>query len=98
MEELAFRGYLQRRLQDSDFELCSQGKLTVLSVVVTAIIFGLLHGNLVGGFLFSVALSFVTSLRGRLSDAVFVHVGVNTALALAAIGSGHYELWLGSAR
>ncbi len=98
VEELAFRGYLQRRLQDSDFELCPQAKLTWLSVGITALVFGLLHGNLIGGVLFSLLLSGVTALRGRLSDAVFVHVGVNAALVLLAMATGHHELWLGGAR
>lgn len=98
VEELAFRGYLQRRLQDSDFELCPQAKLTWISVLVTALVFGLLHGNLIGGVLFSLLLSGVTALRGRLSDAVFVHVGVNAALVILAVATGHHELWLGGAR
>ena len=95
VQELAFRGWLQRRLQDRDFELVRQGSLTPLAVLLPALLFGLLNGNLLGGFFLSVLASGATSLRGRLSDAVFLHVGVRTALVIVAIGSGHHELWLG---
>ena len=97
-EELAFRGYLQRRLQDRDFELCPQGSVDLRAFALTSVAFGLLHGNLLGGLLIGFALSAATALRGRLSDAVFLHASVNASLVLAALATGHHELWLGAAR
>lgn len=92
-QELALRGYLQRRLQDEDFDLCPQGQLSPVAVLVPAFLFGLMSSNFLAGFFLSLVLSGATSLRGRLSDAVFLHVGVRFALVLVAFASGHHELW-----
>lgn len=97
-EELAFRGFLQRRLIQRDFELVEQNHLTPLSVCATALLFGLLHGNLLGGVAIGGLLAWATTWRGKLSDAVQLHVAINLALVLVAFATGRHELWLGAAR
>lgn len=97
-EELAFRGYLQRRLIERDFELVPQGLLTPLAVLPTVLLFGLLHGNLVGGVLIGALLAWATTWRGRLADAVQLHVAINGALLLAGLALDRPELWLGPGR
>jgi exosortase E/protease (VPEID-CTERM system) len=44
-EELAFRGFLIRRLLSADFDSLPLRSFTVFAVVVSSLIFGLLHGN-----------------------------------------------------
>ena len=97
-EELAFRGYLQRRLIERDFELVPQGLLTLLAVLPTVLLFGLLHGNLVGGVLIGALLAWATTWRGRLADAVQLHVAINGALLLAGRALDRPDLWLGPGR
>src|SRR5262249_15795068 len=43
-EELAFRGYLTRRLQAASFTDVPLGRFTWFSFVVSSVLFGLLHG------------------------------------------------------
>ena len=50
-EELAFRGYLTRRLIAADFQDVPLGRLTWLSFLVSSALFGALHGRWLAGIL-----------------------------------------------
>ena len=43
-EELAYRGYLMRRLSSEDFESISYNQVRFPAVALTAVAFGLAHG------------------------------------------------------
>jgi CAAX prenyl protease-like protein len=93
-EELAFRGYLARRLVQHDFEHLPLGRMTVWSVVVSSVLFGLLHGScwpagIVAGLVFSLALR----LRGRMADAVVAHATANALLCAYVLSTGNWLLW-----
>jgi membrane protease YdiL (CAAX protease family) len=85
-------------LIERDFELVPQGLLTLLAVLPTVLLFGLLHGNLVGGVLIGALLAWATTWRGRLADAVQLHVAINGALLLAGLALDRPDLWLGPGR
>lgn len=83
-EELFFRGFMLTRLR----RVWSVGP----AIVVTALAFGLIHGEWVHGLLatgIGLYLGLVTERSGSLIPAVICHVANNTASALlsAAIGS-----------
>lgn len=92
-EELAFRGYLVRRLQATDFESVPPARFTALSFVLSSGLFGLLHGQWLAGtaagMLFAVALY----RRGRLGDAVTAHAVTNALLAAYVLATGSWSLW-----
>ena len=48
-EELAFRGYLLRRLLSAHFDDLSTLRFTWLSFVVSSVLFGALHGRWLAG-------------------------------------------------
>jgi exosortase E/protease (VPEID-CTERM system) len=94
VEELAFRGYLTRRLVQHDFQALPLGRMTVVSVIASSILFGLLHGRcwpagIIAGLLFSLALR----LRGRLADAVAAHLTANALLCAYVLTTGNWSLW-----
>jgi exosortase E/protease (VPEID-CTERM system) len=93
IEELAFRGFLQRRLIGEDFAAVPQGKFTVLSLGVSALAFGLLHESWLAGALAGVAYSIACYRRGRLEDAVVAHATTNALLVLGSLVFGYRELW-----
>lgn len=83
-EELFFRGYLQTRLR----LVWSPGP----AILVTALAFGLIHGELVHGvlaFCIGLYLGLVTERSGSVIPAVICHVANNT-------GSVVLSAWLGS--
>lgn len=93
-EELAFRGYLLRRLQGADLTADMKGRWNWFAVPVSALIFGILHPDRwVAGTLAGVVYAWVFVRRGRLADAVIAHSVTNAALAAYVISTGHWALW-----
>jgi CAAX prenyl protease-like protein len=92
-EELAFRGFLTRRLQRIDFQEVPAGSFTWMSFLVSSVLFGLLHdrwlAGTVAGMLFGVALY----RRGQLSDAVLAHATANALIAAYVLIGGTWSLW-----
>ena len=92
-EELAFRGYLTRRLISSDFESVPPGRLTWVSFLVSSILFGVLHGRWVAGTLAGMAFALVYRRRGQLTDAVVAHAVANGLIAVDVLATGAWSLW-----
>ena len=92
-EELAFRGYLQRRIVSEDFASASLRRVTVASVVGTALCFGALHQAVVAAMTASLVYSAAGYLRGRLVDAVAAHATTNALIAVWVLAMGRWDLW-----
>ncbi len=93
VEELAFRGYLLRRLQGPNFESVPIGSLNLRSVVVSSLCFGLLHQSWLAGFAAGVSYALVIRNRGSLSDAVVAHGVTNLCLAVQVVALGTWGYW-----
>lgn len=93
-EELAFRGFLARRLMSADVESVPFRSLTVLSIVASSVAFGMLHGKLwMAGILAGLAFALVARLRNRLGEAVAAHAVANACIAIWVLSRGDYTLW-----
>jgi exosortase E/protease (VPEID-CTERM system) len=92
-EELAFRGYLMRKLIASDFASVNPGQFTWLSFLVSSLAFGALHRQwligIIAGMLFAVA----QYRRGYISDAVLAHSTANGVLSAYVLATGAWSLW-----
>ena len=93
-EELAFRGYLTRRLISADFEVVPLGQFSWLSLVASSVLFGAFHGHFwfagcLAGVLFAIALY----RRGRIMDAVLAHATANALVAVYAATTGSWQVW-----
>jgi exosortase E/protease (VPEID-CTERM system) len=91
-EELAFRGFLQRRLLARDFEAVPFDRFSWPSLIVSALAFGALHESFWAGTLAGIAYSAAAYRRGELADAIFAHATTNALLALAALVLGRWDL------
>ncbi len=92
-EELAFRGYLLRRLAGNELEPARVPRFTWLSFVVTSLAFGLLHTQWLAGTLAGMAFAGALYRRGRLADAVIAHMTTNGLIALAVLLGGRWSLF-----
>jgi exosortase E/protease (VPEID-CTERM system) len=92
-EELAFRGFLTRRLIAPDFEAVPPGRFTWLSFLLSSLLFGLLHGRWLAGTLAGMAYALAVYRRGRLSDAVLAHALTDARLAAYVLATGSWWLW-----
>ena len=93
-EELAFRGYLLRRIDAADFENVSFGKVSQMALAVSSVAFGLMHGNRwIAGSLAGLAYGLVVRRGGRIGEAVAAHAVTNALLAVWVIARGAWGLW-----
>jgi len=80
-EELAFRGYLLRRLISANFDDLSAVRFTWMSFVVSSVLFGALHGRWLAGTVAGMCCAGALSRRGRVDDAVLAHAITNALIA-----------------
>jgi CAAX prenyl protease-like protein len=93
-EELAFRGYLIRKLVGRDFENVPATRFTLFSFVVSSMLFGLLHTSWIAGTVAGALFAVATYYRGRVSDAIVAHMTANALIAVAVLGFGRWDLWI----
>jgi CAAX prenyl protease-like protein len=92
-EELAFRGYLLRRIVRDDFwdvDLSAAARRPV-AVIVSSLVFGLLHGAFIAGTLAGVAYALVLRHRGRLGDAILAHAVTNALVVGYTLLTGDWS-------
>lgn len=92
-EELAFRGYLTRRLISIDFESVPVGKFSWASLLISSAAFGMLHGRWLAGMVVGVLYALALYRKGRLGDAVLAHAVTNLFIAVTVLASGDWTLW-----
>jgi CAAX prenyl protease-like protein len=93
-EELAFRGFLIRRVMRPDFESLDSRQFSWLAVVISSAAFGILHGarwpaGIAAGLIYAAAYL----RRGRIGDAAAAHATTNLLIALTVLIVGQWNLW-----
>ena len=93
-EELAYRGYLMRRLNSADFDTLPFQSVHWTALGATAVVFGLAHGALwLPGIAAGILFGFLVMRRGQIGDAVVAHATSNALLAASVLGWGQWQLW-----
>ena len=93
-EELAFRGYLARRLVNREFDSVPFFAVTTVSIALSSAAFGLMHGRQwIVGTLAGLAYAGVMKWKGRLSDAIVAHATSNFLLAIWVLSRGDWSQW-----
>jgi exosortase E/protease (VPEID-CTERM system) len=92
-EELAFRGYLTRKLIAKDFENVPAGQFSWLSFILPSLLFGLLHDRWLAGTLAGMGYATALYRRGQLGDAVIAHMTTNALIAIVVLTQGRWSLW-----
>ncbi len=93
-EELAFRGYLARRLISREFDAVPFSAVTILSIGLSSVAFGLMHGRQwIVGILAGLAYAGLMKWKGRLADAIVAHATSNLLLAVWVLSRGDWAQW-----
>jgi len=93
-EELAFRGFLLRRLASADFESVAWRAFAWAPFLLSSIAFGLLHGERwLAGTIAGMVYAFAMQRRGRIGEAVAAHAVTNALLAAYVLATGNWQLW-----
>lgn len=93
-EELAFRGFLMRRLVSSDFESVSFRSVPWFALLASSIVFGLLHGGYwIAGSFAGILFGLAATRRSRIGEAVVAHATANALLAAYVLTYQKWHLW-----
>ena len=93
-EELAFRGFLLRRLVSADFVKVNPQRFTLFSFVVSSVLFGVLHGQQWAvGIAAGMFYAWAFQRRGRIGDAVLAHSVTNGLLAGLVLFTHDWKYW-----
>jgi exosortase E/protease (VPEID-CTERM system) len=93
-EELAFRGFLLRRLVSADFESVAWRTFAWAPFLISSIAFGLMHGDRwLAGTLAGMIYAFAMMRRGRIGEAAAAHAFTNALLAIYVLVTGDWQLW-----
>lgn len=94
VEELAFRGYLARRLIHADFHRLPIGLFTWSSFAISSVLFGALHGGFwLAGTIAGMTFAFALYQRRALGDAVVAHATTNGLIAVYVFVTGQWSVW-----
>lgn len=93
-EEIAYRGYLMRRLGRADFDALPFQSVRWPALAATAILFGFAHGALwLPGIAAGLVFGLLVVRRGQIGDAVVAHATSNALIAAEVLGWDQWQLW-----
>jgi exosortase E/protease (VPEID-CTERM system) len=93
-EELAYRGYLLRRLVDGDFESVAFRSIRWPALLISAVVFGLAHGPLwLPGIIAGLAYGGLLVRSGRIGEAVAAHAITNGLIVALVLFGQQWQLW-----
>ncbi len=93
VEELAFRYFLTRWVSERDFESISLRNLSWIGILVSSIVFSLVHEQHLLALATGVIYCWLLRKRGELSDAVAAHAASNLVIALWVLATLDFRHW-----
>ena len=95
LEELFWRGWLPRWLQDTNFNKIPLGQYTPFAFWGTAVLFALEHGSFWEvGLLCGIIYNWWMKRTRSLGDLILVHAVTNLALSIYVILTGRWTFWM----
>jgi exosortase E/protease (VPEID-CTERM system) len=93
-EELAYRGYLMRRLSARDFDAVAFARVRWTALLASSLVFGLAHGTLwLPGTAAGLLYGAVLIRTGRMGEAVVAHATSNALIVAAVLVWHQWQLW-----
>lgn len=93
IEEIFYRSFLYRWFVRKDFEKLPFNVFHGLSFVVTALIFGFVHYQWLGGILCAMCYQWLVIRKNRLGDAITAHAVTNFLLGVWIYWRDDYKFW-----
>ena len=93
-EELAYRGYLMRRLSHREFDSVPFRSVRWPALAISAVVFGVAHGALwLPGIAAGVAFGWLLMHTGRIGESVVAHALANGLIAASVLAANQWQLW-----
>lgn len=93
MEELFWRSFLIRYIDNQDFEQVPVGQFSWPSFLITVVLFGVEHHLIVAGMVAGIFYNLVLYRTRSLAHCILAHAVTNGVLAMYIIISARWELW-----
>jgi exosortase E/protease (VPEID-CTERM system) len=91
-EELAFRGFLYRRLIGARFDLVAMSRFSALALLASSLLFGVLHDRWLAATVSGIIFALLMQRRGRIGDAILAHALANAVIFAWAVAWQHWSL------
>lgn len=93
-EELAFRGYLMRRVAAADFQSISYRGVPIYALLLASLVFGAMHGRFwIPGVIAGIAYGWIVRRNNNLGDGIWAHGITNAGIALWVLLFKDWSLW-----
>jgi exosortase E/protease (VPEID-CTERM system) len=93
-EELAYRGFLMRRIVSAAFESVNLQSVRWPAIIISAVVFGIMHGSLwLPGIVAGIAYGAVAVKTGKIGESVAAHATTNTLIAIQVLLLDQWQLW-----
>jgi exosortase E/protease (VPEID-CTERM system) len=93
-EELAFRGFLARRLTSIDAGILPYGLMSIPAILLSSVAFAALHGSLWPlGLVAGIVFAFLARRRNGLGSSIVAHSMANLTLAVWVLSHHNFNLW-----
>ena len=93
-EELAYRGFLMRRIAGAAFESVGLQSVRWPAIIISAVVFGIMHGSLwVPGIVAGIAYGAVAVKTGKIGESVAAHATTNALIAIQVLLLDQWQLW-----
>jgi exosortase E/protease (VPEID-CTERM system) len=93
-EELAYRGFLMRRMVKGDFAALSFKDVPWWAIAVSAAVFGITHGSFwLPGAIAGAVYALLAVRTGKIGESVAAHATTNSLVAMQVLLFGHWQLW-----
>jgi exosortase E/protease (VPEID-CTERM system) len=93
VEELAFRGFLLRRIIGPDFTEVSLRPFDLKAFLLSSLAFGAIHQSVWAGVVAGMLYALAQNARGRTGDAILAHAVTNAILTGGALLGGRWDFW-----
>jgi CAAX prenyl protease-like protein len=93
IEEAFFRSFVYRYFVRTDFQTMPLNRFHPMSFVVTALLFGLVHYQWLGGVICGMAFQWLVIRKNRLGDAMMAHAITNFLLGVWIVWKGDWKFW-----
>lgn len=93
MEELFWRSFLMRWVDDPDFESVEPSQLSIKSFVITVLLFGFEHNLWLAGIVAGAAYSLLYMRHRNLWSPILAHAVTNGLLGVWVVRTGSWSYW-----
>ncbi len=93
MEELFWRSFLMRWVDDAQFERVAPGSVSAKAIIVSTFLFVLAHTQWLAAAIAGLAYAWIYKSTGRLWPAIVAHAVTNAALAAWVLTTGQWQFW-----